>query len=95
MSTTTRTSPVGVRDRARSVARILFLTAMAVFVLIGAALVVIQALGVVLMRPALVSGASDVLLVPAIGAAVVFGLIAFAGGYLEDREPAEDASTGD
>ncbi len=95
MSTTTHTTPVGARGRARSVVRILFLAAMAVFVLVGATLVVIQALGVVLMRPALVSGASDALLVPAIGAAVVFGLIAFVGGYLEDRDPTEDASTGD
>ncbi|WP_224392408.1 hypothetical protein [Pseudonocardia sp. ICBG1293] len=95
MSATTHTSPVGARDRARSVVRILFVAAMAVFVLIGATLVAVQAVGVVLVQPALVSGASDALLVPAIGAAIVFGLIAFGGGYLEDRPSSGDASTGD
>lgn len=76
-----------VGHRARQTMQVLFVLSMLAFLALGAVLVVLQVVGLVLLDPALVAGASDALLVPAIAAAVVFGLVSFAAGYLAPGEP--------
>ncbi|MFI6426907.1 hypothetical protein [Promicromonospora sp. NPDC050880] len=68
--------------RAQALCRSAFVVTLLVFLGLAATLVAVQLLGVVLLRPDWVSGASQALLVPAITAGVVFGLVGFVGSYL-------------
>lgn len=77
------------RHRLRKPIRILFVTTLLVFLALAVLLVATQVIGVLLLRPGVVTGASDVLLLPSITAAVVFGLVAFAGSYLPDSGPGD------
>lgn len=70
------------RARARTTCRAAFITSLLLFLALAVALVSVQLVGVLLLQPGWITWASDVLLTPSITAAVVFGLIGFASGYL-------------
>lgn len=69
-----------------SILRILFVVTFAGFFLVAILLVLGQLLGTVLSQPALVSAASEYLLVPAVTLASTFGVIAFLASYLQNDE---------
>lgn len=68
--------------RTQMLCRRAFVITLLVFLTLATALVGTQLLGVVLLRPAWVTGVSDALLVPAITAGVAFGLVGFISSYL-------------
>lgn len=76
------TTPTASATRAQALCRSAFVITLLIFLALAAALVAAQLLGVVLLRPGWVSGASEALLVPAITAGVVFGLVGFASSYI-------------
>lgn len=84
MPTTTTSS------RAQVACRAAFILTLLIFLALAAALVAIQLVGLVLVQPSWITWASDTLLTPSIAAAVLFGLVAFIGGYFAAEEPAGD-----
>ncbi len=74
------------RHIALSILRILFVVTFAGFFLVAILLVLGQLLGTVLSQPALVSAASEYLLVPAVTLASTFGVIAFLASYLQNDD---------
>lgn len=58
-------------------------------VLLGGALTLLQMLGIILAEPQLVTGAREWLLMPAVGAAAMFGLSSFLLIYIDNTKPAD------
>ncbi|WP_291799112.1 hypothetical protein [Brevibacterium sp.] len=77
------------QNRLRTVFQILFTLAILVFLLLAAILVFSQVLGLVIGQPALITGASDLLLQPSIIAAIFVGLLGFA--YYNTTEGKKDS----
>lgn len=76
------TSTAAAPTRAQALCGRAFVLTLLVFLALAAALVAVQLAGTILLRPEWVSGASEALLVPAITAGVVFGLVGFIGSYV-------------
>ncbi|WP_406689925.1 hypothetical protein REH65_28885 [Saccharopolyspora sp. ID03-671] len=76
--------------RAQSVCRTAFTATLLIFLALAAVLVGVQIVGLLLVQPTWISWASDTLLTPSIGAAVLFGLVAFISGYINPNTTAED-----
>ncbi|SFS73896.1 hypothetical protein [Saccharopolyspora flava] len=68
--------------RAQAACRAAFTLTLLIFLALASVLVGVQILGLVLVQPGWISWASDALFTPSIGAAVLFGLVAFVSGYL-------------
>ena len=83
MSTTTS-------SRAQVACRTAFILTLLIFLALAAVLVAIPLVGLVLVQPSWITWASDTLLTPSIAAAVLFGLVAFIGGYFAAEEPGAD-----
>ena len=80
------------KSRTFGVIRALFKIGLVCCLALGALLVLGQMAGVLLQRPDWVTGASDLLFVPSVGAAAAFGVLGFIGNYLtpEGPEPEDD-----
>jgi hypothetical protein len=72
-----------VRQISLKVLQVLFVTTFAAFFVVAILMVLGQLLGTVLSQPALVSAASEYLLIPSVSLASIFGVIAFLASYLE------------
>ncbi|MBR8742105.1 hypothetical protein [Nocardiopsis sp. MG754419] len=81
---------LALKPRVFTVVRALFKIGLLCCFTLGALLVLGQLAGVLAQRPEWVTGASDLLFVPTIGAAAAFGVLGFVAGYLEPRESEED-----
>jgi sugar phosphate permease len=77
------------KNRLRTVFRVLFTLAILVFLLLAFVLVFSQVVGLVIAQPALITGASDLLLQPSIIAAICVGLLGFA--YYNTTEGRKDS----
>ncbi|MEV4729482.1 hypothetical protein [Saccharopolyspora sp. NPDC049426] len=84
MSTTTTSG------RTQATCRAAFITTLLIFLALATALVAVQLAGLVLVRPAWITWASEALLTPSIAAAVLFGLVAFASGYFMPKATSDD-----
>jgi hypothetical protein len=84
MSTTTTSG------RTEATCRAAFIATLLLFLALATALVAVQLAGLVLAQPEWITWASEALLTPSIAAAVLFGLVAFAGGYFMPAVASED-----
>ncbi|MEU0489261.1 hypothetical protein ABZ249_08525 [Nocardiopsis sp. NPDC006139] len=77
------------KSRAYTVVRVLFKVGLLCCFALGTLLVLGQAAGVVAQRPEWVTGTSELLFVPTVGAAAAFGVLGFIGNYLRPAGEAE------
>lgn len=77
---------LALKPQAFTVVRALFKIGLVCCLALGALLVLGQFAGVLAQRPEWVTGASDLLFVPSIGAAATFGVLGFIGNYLTPRK---------
>ncbi|MFE1169693.1 hypothetical protein [Nocardiopsis sp. NPDC058789] len=78
---------LALKPRTFGVVRALFKIGLVCCLALGALLVLGQMAGVLVQRPEWVTGASDLLFVPSVGAAAAFGVLGFIGNYLTPQEP--------
>ncbi|NKZ01468.1 hypothetical protein [Nocardiopsis alborubida] len=80
-----------VRERAFALVLFLFKLGLIACFFLGTLLVIGQMAGVLLQRPAWVSGASETFFMPTVAAAATFGVLGFIGSYLSPAK-ADDRS---
>ncbi len=78
---------LALKPRTFGVVRALFKVGLVCCLALGALLVLGQMAGVLTQRRDWVTGASDLLFVPSVGAAATFGVLGFICNYLAPEEP--------